>query len=106
MMPGSQTCPISTELSGADTTQHLRTLGVAQSAECPLCTYRCRSIGPRCGARFRGRHAITSAKRAVKIRQIPEAGIERYSADLLVGMEGIRQQLVRPAQGAAPTHTQ
>src|SRR5262245_52229208 len=57
---------------------------------------RCRSIrGLCCGAQFRGCHAVASAKRAVKIGQIPEPDIERYGADLLVGMEGIRQQPVR-----------
>src|SRR6266404_7131146 len=57
---------------------------------------RCQSIGGLCrSTQFRGCHVIASAKRAVKIGQIPEPDIERYSADLLVGMEGIRQQPVR-----------
>jgi hypothetical protein len=53
------------------------------------------ALGPYCGAQFRWRHAIASAKRAVKIGQVPEPDVERYGADLLVGMERIRQQLVR-----------
>src|SRR5882672_500765 len=57
---------------------------------------RCRLIRTPCWeAQFRGCHAVASAKCAVKIGQISEPDIERYSADLLVGMEGIRQQPVR-----------
>src|SRR5712671_7394177 len=47
------------------------------------------------GTQFRGCHAIASTERAVKIGQISEPDIERYSADLLVGIEGIPQQPVR-----------
>jgi hypothetical protein len=65
------------------------TTSPTQKVENRLIAKLCRST------QFRGCHAIASTERAVKIGQIPEPDIERNRADLLVGMEGIRQQPVR-----------
>src|SRR5918994_4525414 len=54
------------------------------------------SIGqPSADTQVRGNHVIASAERPIEMGQIPEPHIERYGADLLAGMEGIRQQPVR-----------